>query len=201
MKHSQKLDLYAQHKAEYVTPKHPVLIHASPAQYLAISGHGTPGDPQFQKKLAALYNVAFTIKMASKFAGQDYAVSKLEGLWSQDGASHSSGQWNWTLLIRLPDFIGPKNLKDAIQKLREKGKDPEVEQVEIKKLKEGRSVQMLHVGPYDQEAPTIEAMRKFAADLGLAFRGLHHEIYLSDPRRVPPAKLRTILRYQVAALR
>jgi hypothetical protein len=77
IKKTKKLDLYVEHKSEYVTPKNPVLIDASPAQYLAITGKGEPGGPVFQKKLGALYNVAFTIKMAKKFAGQDYAVSKL----------------------------------------------------------------------------------------------------------------------------
>jgi hypothetical protein len=189
MKKTEKLDLYVQQKSEYVTPKSPVLIDASPAQYLAIAGRGQPGGQVFQKKLGALYNVAFTIKMASKFAGQDYAVSKLEGLWADLS--------NWTLLIRTPDFIGAKHLKEAIQKLLDKGKDPEVAEVEIKKLKEGRSVQVLHVGPYDQEPATVEKMQKFAASQKLVFKGLHHEIYLSDPRRVAPEKLRTILRQPV----
>ena len=201
MKKPTKLDLYVQYKSEYVTPKSPVLIDASPAQYLAIDGVGEPGGAVFQQKLGALYNVAFTIKMAKKVAGKDYAVSKLEGLWWSDAAATSAGSWNWTLLIRVPDFIVSKDLKDAVQKLREKGKDPAVAEVAIKKVKEGRSVQMLHVGPYNQEPVTIEAMQKFAAAQGLSFRGLHHEIYLSDPRRVAPAKLRTILRHPVEPAR
>jgi len=197
MKNTKKLDLYAEHKSEYVAPKNPVLIDASPAQYLAISGNGDPGGPVFQKKLGALYNVAFTIKMARKQAGQDYAVSKLEGLWWSDGPDPSVGPWNWTLIIRVPDFIGARELKEAIKKLQDKGKDAEVAEVEIKKLKEGRSVQMLHIGPYEQERGTIEKMQKFAAAEGLTFRGVHHEIYLSDPRRVAPEKLKTILRHPV----
>ncbi len=166
------------------------MLQASPAQYLAI-GRGEPGDPQFQKKIGALYNVAFTIKMAKEFAGQAYAVSKLEGLWPKDSRTI------WTLIIRIPEFIGVKELKEAAQKLLDKGKDPEVAEVEIRKLKEGRPVQMLHVGPYDQCGATIEIMREFATGQGLGFRGAHHEIYLSDPRRVAPAKLRTILRHPV----
>ncbi len=193
----KKLDLYAQYKSEYVTPKSPVLIDAAPAQYLAITGRGDPGGPVFQKKLGALYNVAFTIKMTKKFDGQDYAVSKLEGLWWSDDPIPGAGPWNWTLIIRTPDFIGAKDLKEAVRKLRDKGKDPEVAEVEIKKLKEGKCVQMLHVGPYDLESVTIEAMHKFAAAKGLAFSGVHHEIYLSDPRRVAPERLRTILRHPV----
>ncbi|HYL77173.1 MAG TPA: GyrI-like domain-containing protein [Bryobacteraceae bacterium] len=192
MKTPKKLDLYVQYKAEYVTPKNPVLLQASPAQYLAIDGRGEPGGAEFQMKIGALYNVAFTIKMARKFAGQDYAVSKLEGLWSENNRTI------WTLCIRIPDFIGAKDLKGAVRKLLDKGKDPEVGEVKVRKLKEGQSVQILHVGPYDQCGATIEVMRKFATGQGLAFRGAHHEIYLSDPRRVAPAKLRTILRHPVS---
>ena len=102
------------------------------------------------------------------------------------------------MLIRIPDFVGPKDLKRYHSEVRDKGKEAAVAEVEIKKLKEGRSVQVLHVGPYDQEAPTIAKMKSFATAEGLSFRGLHHEIYLSDPRRVAPEKLRTILRYPVA---
>lgn len=183
----KKLDLYVEHKSEYVAAKQPVLIHVAPAQYLAIAGRGKGGGPEFQRKLGALYGVAFTIKMAKKAAGRDYGVCKLEGLWRSDQ--------DWTLIIRTPDFITAKDLKDAIRKLREKGKDAEVAEVEIEKLHEGRSVQMLHVGAYDREQGTIEAMREFAAAAGLRLGGLHHEIYLSDPRRVAPERLRTILRY------
>ena len=185
----KKLDLYVKHKAEYVAPKKPVLIDVAPAQYLVIAGRGKGGGPEFQKKLGALYGVAFTIKMAKKAAGRDYGVCKLEGLWRSDQ--------DWTLLIRTPDFVTAKDLKEAVGRLREKGKDAEVEEVKIERLHEGRSVQMLHVGPYDREQGTMEAMRAFAAAAGMKFGGLHHEIYLSDPRRVAAEKLRTILRYPV----
>jgi hypothetical protein len=185
----KKLDLYVEHKPEYVAAKKPVLVHVRPAQYLSIAGRGKGGGPEFRKRLGALYNVAFTIKMAKKAAGRDYGVCKLEGLWRNDH--------DWTLLIRTPDFITAKDLKAAVRKLREKGKDAEVAEVEIAKLNEGRSVQKLHVGPYDREQGTIETMLEFAAAAGLRLGGLHHEIYLSDPRRVAPERLRTILRYPV----
>lgn len=191
MKTTKKLDLYAQFKSEYATPKTPALIETSPAQYLAIAGRGEPGGAEFQKKIGALYSVAFTIKMAKKLAGQDYAVTKLEGLWPQNNKKQ------WILVIRIPDFIGAKDLKEAVQKLQDKGKDPEVAEVEIRKLKEGRCVQVLHVGPYDQVGETIETLRAFAKDHSLKFRDALHEIYLSDPRRVKPEKLRTIVRHPV----
>jgi hypothetical protein len=185
----KKLDLYVEHKTEYIAAKKPVLINVRPAMYLGVAGQGKGGGPEFQRKLAALYNVAFTIKMAKKAAGRDYGVCKLEGLWRSDQ--------DWTLLIRTPDFVVAGDVKDAVRKLREKGKDAEVAEVGIETLDEGRSVQMLHVGRYDREKATIEAMRKFAVLEGLRFDGLHHEIYLSDPRRVAAEKLRTILRYPV----
>ena len=135
--------------------------------------------------------------MARKKSGADYAVAKLEGLWP-DGPNQVKGVWRWTLLIRIPDFIGPGELSDAIQTLKDKGKDAIIAQVSILKLKEGRSIQILHIGPYDAETLTIAKMERFASAQGLTLRGVHHEIYLSDPRRVEPDKLRTILRHPVA---
>lgn len=194
-----KLDLYVLHKDEYVAPKSPLLVKIKPAKYLAITGKGEPGGEVFTAKLGALYNMAFTIKMAQKFSGQDYKVCKLEGLWwgnknKPDFTDEPKSAWNWTLLIRTPDFITEKHLKEAVAKLREKGKGAEVSEVKLEKLNEGLCVQMLHLGPYDEERKTIALMLAFAEQEGLSCHGLHHEIYLSDPRRVAPQKLKTILR-------
>jgi hypothetical protein len=198
----KKLDLYTVHKTEYVTPREPVLVKVGPAKYLAIEGQGAPGGKEFQAKIAALYNVTFTIKMAKKFAGQDYTVCKLEGIWwaaeeRKEFMELPKEQLRWKLMIRTPEFIGAKELQAAIAKLREKGKPAEVSSVKLENLKEGVCVQVLHVGPYDAEAATITKMKEFASAKGLSFHGLHHEIYFSDPRRVAPAKLRTILRHPV----
>lgn len=197
-----KLDLYREHKAEYVAPRKPVLLTVGPAQYLAISGRGAPGEEAFTSGVGALYAVAFTIKMTSKFAGRDYKVCHLEGLWwaddeGRDFASLPPEEWNWKLLIRTPDFIGRDELDKATQVLLAKGKPPQTAKVELESLQEGTCVQMLHVGPYCQEQRTIEAMSAFAAESGLTFHGRHHEIYLSDARRVAPERLRTILRHPV----
>jgi hypothetical protein len=188
-----KLDLYRKHAADYVAPKKPALVTIPPAQYLAFEGRGIPGGEGTNEVIGALYAVAFTIKMASKFAGRDYGVSKLEGLWW----GKRGKQWSWKFLIRTPDFISEKERREAAEILLGKGKPPEIATVRLEKLEEGPCVQMLHVGPYDKEAPTIAAMEEFAAGKGLAFHGLHHEIYLSDPRRVAPERLRTILRHPV----
>jgi len=199
---TQKLDLYKVHKAEYVTPKKPVLIQTKPAKYLTIAGQGAPAGEAFQRSVGALYGVAFTLKMAKKFAGNDYKVSNLEGLWwgdkeGEDFSAQPPDTWNWKLIIRVPDFIAAKDLKPAIATLRGKGKPPEVADVKLETIREGQCVQMLHVGPYAKEGETISQMVALAREKGLQCRGRHHEIYLSDPRRVPAERLRTILRLPV----
>ena len=147
--------------------------------------------------IGALYAVAFTIKMTRKFGGQpDYAVSKLEGFWDFDGdaAKTPRDEWRWTLVIRTPPFVRTAELRKAVATLVAKKKPAEVKEVRLETRKEGSCVQMLHVGPFDRESETIEKMRAFAERKGLDLAKPHHEIYLSDPRRVPPQRLRTILR-------
>jgi len=198
----QKLDLYAKHKDEYLASADPVIVHVKPARYLAIQGRGEPNGDAFQAAVAALYNVAFTVKMARKAAGRDYAVAKLEGLWwgkGKEGAfvEQPKHSWQWQLLIRVPDWIQSKEVAQTADLLVRKGKPLDVRNVELLLLNEGRVVQMLHVGPYEDEARTIDRMHAFASGQRLTVHGRHHEIYLSDPRRIAPAKLRTILRRPV----
>jgi len=199
---AQKLDLYKLHKAEYVTPKKPELIQTKPAKYLTITGRGAPGGDAFQRSIGALYAAAYTLKMAKKFAGEDYKVTNLEGLWwgekeNEDFSAQPPDTWNWKLLIRVPDFIVAQDLKQTIKTLKEKGKAPEASDVKLETIKEGQCAQVLHVGPYSAERETIAQMIALAQEKGFACRGPHHEIYLSDPRRVPPERLRTILRLPV----
>ncbi len=197
----EKVDLYKIHKPEYVAPKNPALIHTEPAQYLVIAGQGAPGGERFTACIGALYGMAFTIKMTRKFAGlQDYTVCKLEGLWFFEGDPKVTArrEWRWKLLIRTPEFVTKEDCTEAVSKLLKKGKSREVEEVKLETLEEGQCVQMLHVGPYEREHETLAVMREFAESKGLEFTGAHHEIYLSDPRRVPPQRLKTILRQPVA---
>lgn len=198
---AKKLDLYKEHKAEYATPKKPVLVKTKPAKYLTITGKGTPGGELFQKHIGALYGVAFTIKMTRKFAGQDYKVCHLEGLyWKPGGEDLFQPPYEpleWKLIIRVPDFITARDLKAAVAQLKAKGKAPEAAQVKLETIREGRSVEMLHLGPYEKEMETVSQMKALAEQQGFSLKGPHHEIYLSDPRRVPPERLRTILRYPV----
>jgi hypothetical protein len=197
-----KLDLYQTNKTEYATPRKPVLLRIAKAAYLGIAGRGSPGGEAFEQAIGALYSVAFTIKMASKFAGRDYGVCKLEGLWWVNSGhtfmTEPKDQWSWRLLIRTPDFIGKREIEAARKQLAEKGKGPLFKEVELTTLNENQCVQMLHIGPYDREPESIAQMQAIATGQGYRFDGLHHEIYLSDPRRVAPEKLRTILRIPVA---
>ena len=200
---TQKLDLYKEHKAEYIAPKRPVLVEVGSVQYLTIEGQGKPGGEVFQAKVGAMYQMAFTIKMTRKFAGKgDYKVCHLEGLWwaekkGVDFMDVPPQEWRWKLLIRTPDVITNDDLADATEALRKKKKPPAFEEVALETIEEGPCVQVLHVGPYDTEAGTIAAMHDLVEENGLSFHGRHHEIYLSDPRRVPPERLRTILRHPV----
>jgi len=161
-----------------------------------------PGDETFAAQIGALYAVAFTVKMKRKFAGlQDYAIGKLEAQWLDDPATFAKRNipWRWRLLMRSPDFLTPADLAAAVAALLDKGKPATVKEVALAPLDEGSCVQMLHVGPYDREPESIALMQAFAAGKSLVFAGSHHEIYLSDPRRVPLERLKTILRVPVAA--
>ncbi|HXJ88031.1 MAG TPA: GyrI-like domain-containing protein [Candidatus Binatia bacterium] len=200
-KKKSKRDLYKEFKAEYITPKQPEFVVIGPAKYLAISGQGAPGGEQFRSHISALYAVAYALKMSEKFAGHDYKVCHLEGQWWAENGSdfhvHQPKTWQWRLLIRVPEFITRTEVETAMKSVLEKRKSTLVSEVKLEELTEGRCVQMLHIGPYGEERTTIEKMQALAADNGVHLRGPHHEIYLSDPNRVPPQRLRTILRYPV----
>lgn len=204
MAKAQKLDLYKQHKDQYVARRKPVLVTIPPVPYFTVDGRGEPGGEAFTTKVGAMYAAAFTVKMTSKFAGRDYKVATLEGLWwgphesrPDDLFGTPRDQLRWKLLIRVPEFITAGQLEQAREKILAKGKAPEAAEVRLERIEEGLCVQMLHVGPYETEPETIRAMADFAAGEGLRLHGRHHEIYLSDPRRVPPERVRTILRTPV----
>lgn len=202
-KTAEKIDLYKEFKVEYKAAGKAAFVETSAAQYLMIDGQGAPGGAVFEECIGALYSMAFTIKMTRKFAGLgDYAVCKLEGLWyTKDGrddfANIPQDQWRWTLMIRTPECVKPTDLKKAVEALLKKGKAEKVKAVRLEALKEGKCVQILHVGPYDKVCQSIQKMQVFAEEKGLSFAGKHHEIYLSDPRRVLPEKLKTIVRRPV----
>lgn len=199
----EKIDLFKEHKAEYKATSKPVLVQTGPALYLMIDGTGAPGGAVFEDCIGALYGMAFTIKMTRKFAGLgDYTVCKLEALWyMEDGVDDfcnvPQDKWCWTLMIRTPECVKMADLNKAVKALLEKGKPETVKNVRLETLKEGQCVQMLHVGPYEKVGEAVEQMQAFAEENGKSFTGKHHEIYLSDPRRVEPERLKTIVRRPV----
>ena len=200
---TDKLDLLKHYKAQYAQPKKPALIETEPAQYLAVTGSGAPGGESFQACINALYSIAYTMKFISKDAGRDYTVCKLETLYGVEGQTMADfetlppEQWKWTMLIRVPDFITAKDLKATQKVLRDKQKEGDFDLVRLEKIDEGRCVQMLHIGPYDQQCATVEAMQAFATQECLTPHMWHHEVYLNDPRRIPPERLKTIIRLPV----
>ncbi len=181
------------------------LVTVPTMQFLMIDGHGDPNTvPAYQEALTSLYPLAYALKFLSKKElGRDYAVMPLEGLWWADDMDaftrrRDKSQWDWTLMIMTPDWLTPGHVEAARATVARKGGAPVLEAVRLAELDEGLSVQTLHVGPYDDEAPVLEAMHHaFIPAHGLRMTGKHHEIYLSDPRRTAPEKLRTILRQPV----
>ncbi len=196
----EKLDLYKKHRNEYLASPMVSLVRCGPATYLAYDGRGKSGaTPEFGAGVGAIYAVAFTVKMSYKAADKDYAVTKLEALWSPEGEGtpHKDTTWTWTLLVRVPPFVTATELRRAQDDLVAKGKPEEVRRVKLIELHEDTCVQILHVGSYQEEGPAIAKMKAFADISGRSFNGPHHEIYLSDPNKIAGDKLRTILRQPV----
>ena len=176
-------------------------------RYLMIDGHGDPNtDAAFAGATEALYPLAYRLKFASKrLLERDYVVMPLEGLWWADDmdsftASRDKSRWDWTLMIMVPDWIDRPMFTDAVARIEAGGAPRRLHDVRLADLAEGRCVQTLHVGSYDDEAPVLARMHdEFIPASGLRMTGRHHEIYLSDARSVAPEKLRTILRQPVSA--
>jgi hypothetical protein len=182
------------------------VLEVPPARYLMIDGRGDPNtDPSYIAAIAALYPVADTLKFASRNDhGRDYVVPPLEGLWwAGDMASFTDARdksvWNWTLMLQVPGWLREQDTTAAAEKVRRKKTAPErLDDLRTGVLDEGLCVQTLHVGPYDAEGPVLAEMHhEFIPAHGLEMTGRHHEIYLGDPRRVAPERLRTILRQPV----
>ncbi|QBX55161.1 hypothetical protein EXE58_06620 [Nocardioides seonyuensis] len=174
-------------------------------QYLMVDGHGDPNTSQdYADALAALYPVAYTLKFSSKRElERDYVVPPLEALWWATDmtvftSARDKSQWSWTLMLMTPDWIDSQLYRDAVGTVAAKDRPASLGKVRLETLDEGRCVQTLHIGPYDDEAAVLADMHdRFIPETGLRMSGKHHEIYLNDARRVEPAKLRTILRQPV----
>ena len=184
------------------------LVDVPAMQYLMVDGHGDPNTSQdYADALAALYPVAYTLKFASKRdLERDYVVPPLEALWwaadmTVFTSARDKSRWSWTAMVMTPDWITPELFDDAVGAVAAKKRPASLDEVRLESLDEGRCVQTLHIGPYDDEAAVLADMHdRFIPEAGLRMSGKHHEIYLNDARRVEPANLRTILRQPVEGL-
>lgn len=174
-------------------------------QYLMVDGRGDPNTaPAYADALATIFPVAYALKFLSRAElARDYTVMPLEGLWWADDmdaftVARDKSRWSWTLLNLVPDWITPELVTRACETVRLRGRGPLLDDLRLETLHEGLCVQTMHLGSYDEEGPLLASMHdQFIPGKGFRLAGRHHEIYLSDARRVAPEKLRTILRQPV----
>jgi len=201
----EKVDFRAQQKDLYAPGSATFSVVDVPGfEFFAVEGHGDPNSSaDYADAVAALYAVSYAAKFASKrVLERDYVVPPLEGLWTSPPASfldRRKSDWSWTMLIRQPGWLTEEVRAQAVEVARSK-QPAAAGSLRFVELTEGTCVQILHVGSYDDEAPTIARLHdEFLPENGLVENGPHHEIYLSDPRKVEPRKLKTILRQPVRA--
>jgi hypothetical protein len=206
----EKLDLRKQLKQFYAPSLKKIeIVDVPPFNFAMIDGAMQPGEmpgtsPAFQEAVEALYGISYTLKFTSKLRKSnpiDYTVMALEGLWWIDEGEFDitrPGNWKWTLMILQPEHIGGEMFQDALRQLARKKDSPALSRLHLEGFHEGLCMQTMHVGPYADEPATIARMHAFAEENGYRLRGKHHEIYLGDPRRSKPDKLKTILRQPVA---
>ena len=198
---NEKIDLKKTLKDLYqASAKEPAVVEVPPLRYLMVDGEGDPNTaPAYAEAIEALFSVSYTAKFMLKKGPQaiDYGVMPLESLWwSHDLSAFRTGakdRWKWTAMILQPDFVSDGLIGEAVDEVRKKKKLPGVDRLRLESLTEGRCAQILHVGPFSEEGPTIERLHAFITERS-ALRGKHHEIYLSDLRRTEPAKWKTIVR-------
>jgi hypothetical protein len=200
-----KIDLKRELRELYHPGRKPCLVDMPEMGFLMIDGRGDPATaPAYREAIEALFSVAYTVKFTSKQmpGGTDFAVMPLEGLWwSEDPASFLTGdrvRWEWTAMIMQPDVVTPEMVEAARGQAGAKRELPALGLLRYERFAEGLSAQVMYLGPYKDEGPTIQALHAFIAEQGYALSGKHHEIYLGDPRRTAPEKLRTIIRQPVA---
>ena len=179
-----------------------VIVEVPPMNYFMGDGEGGPAAESYQQAIEALYGLSFTVKFdVKKGVGLDYTVMPLEGLWwAKDITAFSADrkdEWLWKMMIMQPDYVTAKHVNAATKQLREKKNPLALDKIRFESYHEGPSVQILHIGPYDDEGPTIAQMHKFIDENGYQLHMKHHEIYLSDPRRSKPEKLKTVLRQPI----
>ena len=204
-------DFKKEYKQFYLPPCRPEIVNVPKANYLAVRGSGNPNDEEgeYKQALNMLYAVAYTLKMSYKTDYRiegfyDYVVPPLEGFWWQEGKEgmdyRDKSSFCWISVIRLPDFIASKDVDWAIATATRK-KKLDCSRVEFLTIDEGLCVQMMHVGPFDDEPATVAHMEQYLSDNGyendITTTRLHHEIYLSDVRKVAPEKWKTVIRHPI----
>lgn len=201
----QTIDLKKELKLLYAAlPGKCMLIEVPPLNFLMIDGTGNPNTaPEYAEAVQALYTLAYTIKFSLKKAGiADYPVMASEGLWWMEDMTRFSVErkddWLWTMMIMQPDVVTPQVVEAARAEAKKKKPSPALDRVRLERYAEGLSAQIMHIGPYSAEAPTIQHLHGFIAESGYQRRGKHHEVYLGDPRRTAPEKLKTIIRQPVS---
>jgi hypothetical protein len=201
---TSKIDLRKEYAALYKARPEPEFVAVPELSVLAVDGAGDPnGSQRFQDCVTALYSASFALKFAlKKGKGLDWGVLGLEGdWWCDDLATFSMDrrtEWKWTLMIVQPSFVSPAYAEAAIMAARaKKGCSPALADLRFEGRAAHEAAQILHVGPYDAEPPTIARLHEFIRGSGRGLAGLHREVYLSDARRVPEDKLRTIIRQEV----
>lgn len=199
-----KIDLKKDLKQLYsASPDKVALVDVPPLTYLMAQGQGDPNTSSaFQQATETLFRISYTLKfMLKKEQGADWAVMPLEGLWSADDPSAfvqgRKDEWRWILLILQPEFITPEQVAQARELAQNRKGAPPLADTRLSRFTEGLSAQVLHVGPYAEVIPTIDRLHAFIREKGYQLGGQHYEIYLSDPRRTAPAKLKTIMRQPV----
>ena len=202
-------DLKKRLAALFAPPTQPVLVDVPELGYLAIDGRGAPdedaeeGTTEFQRAFGVLYPMVYTIKFRLKKDGIIVPILPLEALWftGENEAfdmNVAPAKWGWRALLAVSDEVTPAVFDGAAAEVRRKKGDLEqLAALRLIRWQEGRCAQVMHIGPYSAERPTIERLHAFIAEAGLKPRGAHHEIYLGDPRRGDPAKLKTVLRQPV----
>lgn len=195
----RELDCYRARRGEFR------VVDVPPLTYLAVDGRGDPNTSlAYAQALAALYPVAYALRFAGKALGHDEVVMPLEALWWSDDmaaftTARDESRWSWTAMILAPTWVDEPAVADAVAAVARKKEPPAaLDLVSLRTLHEGPSMQTLHVGPYDDEGPVLARMHdEEIPAAGLRMTGHHHEIYLGDPRRTAPERLRTILRQPV----
>jgi hypothetical protein len=199
----ETIDLRKTLKPYYTaSAKKPSLIEVPALSCLMVDGAGDPNGERFQEAVGSLYSVAYTLKFFfKKERAIDFPVMALEGLWDADDMADfrnaKRNNWKWTIFIGMPPVVSKKDAAQALETARKKAKFPRFPEVRLERFAEGLSAQLMHVGPFSAEPPTIERLHRFIEEQGCGRRGRHHEVYLSDFRRCAPESLKTIIRQPV----